>query len=144
MVGTCLFLHECSSLEAAKFSLVVPCAILLCWWLLVLNNYLPFPLSVKWILIRGKKKPSDESPFLVGLETGIGHRGTANVILHIHQSIDPFVVYSPECILTSSEAVVGKGLFVWLIFSYLWSTKQVFLIIKHKSFIFLQISESLF
>lgn len=133
MVGTCLFLHECSSLEAAKFSSVVPCAILSCWRLLVLNNFLPFPLSMKLILIRGGENPSDENPFLVGLETSIERRGTANIMLHIPQSIDLFVVYSLECILTSSEAIVGKRLFVWLIFSCLWSTRHVFLIIKHKS-----------
>lgn len=82
---------------------------------------------------KGGKNPSDENPFLVGLETSIERRGTANIMLHIPQSIDLFVVYSLECILTSSEAIVGKRLFVWLIFSCLWSTRHVFLIIKHKS-----------
>lgn len=93
----------------------------------------------------GKKKPSDENPFHVGLETGTGHRGRANIILHIPQSIDPFVVYSPECILTSSEAVVGKGLFVWLIFiTYEVLGKFFFLLnINLHTFIFHQISESL-
>lgn len=68
-----------------------------------------------------------------GQGTEVGHRGTANIMMHILQSIDPFVVYSPECILTSSEATAEKRLFVWLICSFLWSIRQVFLIIKHKS-----------
>lgn len=153
----CKLLHENIWLEHASsfmrvpllgmknFSSVVPCAILLCWWLVVLNNFLPFPLLMKWIVIR-KLKPSNENPFLVGLGTDVGHRGTANIMLHVLQSIGPFVVYSPECILTSSEALAGKGFFVWLIFSYLWSTRHVFLIIKQKSthFYFHQVSESPF
>lgn len=130
MVRTCFFLHEHSSFGAEKFFSVVSCAILLFWWLLVLNNFLPFPLLIKWMLIR-KIKPSNENPFLVRLGTDVVHRGTANIMLHILQSIGPFVVYSPECILTSSEALAGKGLFVWLNFSYLWSTRHVFLINLH-------------
>ena len=60
-----------------------------------------------------KKNPFKEDLFLVG------HRGTANIMSHILQVIDLFEVYSPERILTSSEAIVGKGSLVWLIFSYL-------------------------
>lgn len=133
MVGTCVFLHEHSSFEAAKFSSVVACAILLCRWLLILNNFLPFPLLMNWSLTRKKTNTSNENPFLVGLGTGVGHRGTANMMLRILRSIDPFVVYSPERILTSSEAMAGKGLSVWLIFSYLWSSRHDFLLTKHKS-----------
>lgn len=130
MVGTCLFLYECSSVEAAKFSLVAPCATFLCWWILVLNNFLPFPLLMKWVLIWKKNILWWKSfSCRCRLGTNIGHRGTANIMLHILQINRSFVVYSPECILTSSEAIVGKGLFVWLIFS----TRHVFPIIKHKS-----------
>jgi purine-cytosine permease-like protein len=61
--GWNMLIQECSSFEAAKFSLVTPCATLLCWWLLVLNNFLPLPLLMKQVLIK-KKKERNRNPLM--------------------------------------------------------------------------------
>lgn len=81
---------------------------------------------------KGEKNPLMKTSFLRAGNWG-RTQGAANIMMHILQSIDPFVVYSPKCILTSSEATAEKRLFVCLICSFLWRFRQVFLIIKHKS-----------